>query len=375
MNKKSIGKLLSLLLAFAMLMSVTNVLPAAAEEPTAIYTDWAFNDDYSKVTIDGKVYDNYVVLTAHHGVKELSMGSFWASYLLNPYMQKEYTPDEYFAKERDQFFKSIMTGVEAFYPVRELISVNGQPWQRYEYKDYFLDKFDMFYDVQFAGKITRERLWSILEDESCNGLAFGMVQQGLTKEQAAAKFDYRKYAVKAIEWDLVKTSEEFLSINGGQAYAPGNKGEFDSLAALERAMESDVPIVGTVVPQTVVTLFLNNPTMTVQKDGKSQSVTLEAVPFAPRGTTLVPIRAITEAFGGTVEWYGITKDVVITNGATTIKLRLGDKTAYVNDKPVVMLEAAQAINGRTVVPLRFISENIGYSVKWEGAISKITISN
>ena len=82
--------------------------------------------------------------------------------------------------------------------------------------------------------------------------------------------------------------------------------------------------------------------------------------------TMVPLRAIFEALGASVEWYGETRTVVSTKGGTTIKLTIDDATMYVNDVPVTLDSPACIVDDRTLVPVRAISEAFKLKVDWLG---------
>jgi len=109
---------------------------------------------------------------------------------------------------------------------------------------------------------------------------------------------------------------------------------------------------------------------------------LDAPPFIDKQSsrTLVPLRFISQAFGAEVEWDEKLRKVTIkkastkNNPAILIELWPGNKTAKVNLKSVE-LDAAPVIipPGRTMVPLRFISESFGSSVSWDGINRRITI--
>lgn len=388
MKKKIMREILALFMIFTVMFSAANITVASAasdekvprnawdvtdeeeeKPPVAKYTDWAFNDDYTKVTINGKSYDNYIVIVRNN--QELVMMNMWGMYLTSPYDQMTRTPDEV-AAGLDDSLNAIFSGNESKYPLNELVSINGIPWQDTKFKDKYLSYFETFYDSQFTNTISKTDLWNILEDKSYNGLALGIIREKLTKDQATVKYDLSKMKVTVQDWEMVKTGAEFAAKNGGQAYVPTEL-TYPTQDDLKEAMKEDAPT-QTKLKITVV-LYLNNPIMTVSNGSTTKTVTLEAAPYAPNGTTLVPVRAITEAFGSTVDWDGTTQEVLITKDNTTIKLKIGSKTVYVNGNAVEMLEAAQIINGKTVIPLRFISENMGYKVEWDGATSKITISN
>jgi len=103
-------------------------------------------------------------------------------------------------------------------------------------------------------------------------------------------------------------------------------------------------------------------------------LTMDVAPLIEQGRTLVPLRAIFEALGATVDWNEATRTVTGKKGATTIKLVVGLESAYVNDKPVTLDVPGRIINGRTLVPLRFVSESLGAGVAWDGAARRVTIS-
>ena len=91
------------------------------------------------------------------------------------------------------------------------------------------------------------------------------------------------------------------------------------------------------------------------------------------GRTMVPVRPIAEALGATVLWMKETRQVVIFTDADTIVLTLGSATAVVNGQSVVLpgeVPACVAKSGgveRTLVPLRFVSEQLHAQVDWDGA--------
>jgi hypothetical protein len=110
----------------------------------------------------------------------------------------------------------------------------------------------------------------------------------------------------------------------------------------------------------------------VTVNGKATSI--PAVPEIVNGRTFVPIRFVAETFGATVDWLAETQGITITLGDSTIGLQIGNATAVINGS-IVSLEAAPYIkNGSTMVPLRVISEAFGGDVAWDPAARTITIS-
>ncbi|BFT74128.1 stalk domain-containing protein [Paenibacillus sp. P36] len=105
-----------------------------------------------------------------------------------------------------------------------------------------------------------------------------------------------------------------------------------------------------------------------------QSISVET-PYANNGVTLVPLRVITSAFGAALSWASETQTVGLTYNGTSISLQIGSTTATVNGKDEQIEVAPELKNGTTMVPLRFISEKFGASVKFDEATSTIAISS
>ncbi|MFA4953892.1 MAG: PQQ-binding-like beta-propeller repeat protein [Patescibacteria group bacterium] len=127
--------------------------------------------------------------------------------------------------------------------------------------------------------------------------------------------------------------------------------------------------------QTIIILQIGNPTCTVN----GSSIALDSPPVIKNGRTLVPIRVIIEALGGTVGWDGAARKVTVALGNATIELWISKNAATVNGVDTLidstnLKVVPEIINGRTMLPLRFVSENLGCSVTWADATRTITIT-
>lgn len=107
--------------------------------------------------------------------------------------------------------------------------------------------------------------------------------------------------------------------------------------------------------------------------GQRPNFDANARPMIQNGRTLVPVRAITEAMGARVGYDEKQQKVMINNGTVDVNLFINNKGAIVNGKRVNLDEPARIVNGRTMVPLRFISENLGANVNWDGETETITV--
>lgn len=97
-------------------------------------------------------------------------------------------------------------------------------------------------------------------------------------------------------------------------------------------------------------------------------------PYIKDSRTLVPFRKILETLGATVSWDESSKKVIAQKGSTQIQLKIGSREAMVNGKGVSLDVSPEISGGRTFVPLRFVSENLGASVSWDGNSKSISIA-
>ena len=104
--------------------------------------------------------------------------------------------------------------------------------------------------------------------------------------------------------------------------------------------------------------------VTVMVDG--EYVKFDVQPTIIEGRTLVPVRAIFEALGAEVEWNGDTRTAVSSKGDTKVSVQIDNNVMKVNDADVVLDVPAQLIDNRTLVPVRAISEAYDCYVDWNG---------
>ena len=99
----------------------------------------------------------------------------------------------------------------------------------------------------------------------------------------------------------------------------------------------------------------------------------DVVPQNIEGRVLVPIRTISEEMGAEVLYEHETRTVTIIDGDNTIILNIGETTAYINDVENELDVPANVIDGRTMVPIRFVSEAMDSVVEWDGDTKTVII--
>lgn len=100
----------------------------------------------------------------------------------------------------------------------------------------------------------------------------------------------------------------------------------------------------------------------------------DAKPTMTGGRVLVPLRAVLDGMGINVKFDPGTSLITASQNQTVVKLTLGSRNASVNGRLVTLDVPAQAVSGRTYVPLRFFGEAFGADVKWRGFDETVLIT-
>ncbi|KAB8129190.1 hypothetical protein F9U64_15505 [Gracilibacillus oryzae] len=100
----------------------------------------------------------------------------------------------------------------------------------------------------------------------------------------------------------------------------------------------------------------------------------EEKPFIYQGRTMVPLRLISEYLKMDVSWDPESGEITITEKDTIITLQENSDKAYINDTIYHLDAKPQIIDGVTFVPVRFISEGLGAKVNWSSKENKVSIS-
>lgn len=114
-------------------------------------------------------------------------------------------------------------------------------------------------------------------------------------------------------------------------------------------------------------------TIRVIVDG--QPVVFDQPPITIGGRVLVPLRGVFERLGAFVEWERSTNMVTAVRSGSQIQLRIGSRQGFVNGNPTLLDIPPMVVRGRTLVPLRFISEALGAQVDWDPAARTVYVSS
>ena len=127
--------------------------------------------------------------------------------------------------------------------------------------------------------------------------------------------------------------------------------------------------------QKMVILNVDKPNMVVNGQVKEIDPGKGTTPLIKNNRTLVPIRSIIEEMGGKIDWDSTERKVSISLNGKTVELWIDKDIARVNGEDKKLDAAAEVINERTMIPVRFASENLGLFVNWDSDAKSIGISN
>lgn len=186
--------------------------------------------------------------------------------------------------------------------------------------------------------------------ESVNWEGWKTVEVNLSSENIAypAKLK-RLYLVNFADGQDERAPQGMIAIDNLRAQLPAGSSSILSNAAMD--------------------LTVNSKSAKINGETKS----LDVAPMVLNGSTYVPVRVILDAFGGETKWDGASQRVTILRGDRFLEMNVNQKAINQNGKRLTSDVAPVMRNGRTLVPLRLVSEQLGLTVKWEQKTKSITI--
>ena len=106
----------------------------------------------------------------------------------------------------------------------------------------------------------------------------------------------------------------------------------------------------------------------------SADIEFDTPPVIINGRTMIPIRAVAEQMGLKVGWNGEIQTVTIQNYNSVAKLTIGEDVMLFNDSSIKLDSAPIIIDDRTCLPLRAVAEAFGAEVLWDGEKEAVTIN-
>jgi hypothetical protein len=104
-----------------------------------------------------------------------------------------------------------------------------------------------------------------------------------------------------------------------------------------------------------------------------KKIELETPPIIINKRTMVPLRFIVENFGGNIYWNNLDSSIKIVFPEKEILMWINNSISYINGDKYILDAPPVIINGRTLVPIRFVAEALGSYVFWNPVDSGVTI--
>ena len=213
------------------------------------------------------------------------------------------------------------------------------------YMDTFPDNFDKF--VVLKGNNEVYQLWS--RDEGTmyiKGDGTLQAKNGINAHQLVLQDDLTAIGGTTMEEQIPLTFEN------GEFTVNGISANYVYLSQGKQSAEK----------YTNIRVYLNG-----------KSISFDQSPIIQDGRTLVPLRAIFEALGADVNWNGATKTIISVKDDTQITMKINEKKLVKNGESIVLDVPAQLVNGRTMVPARAVAEAFDCTVEWDGNTKTIQI--
>ncbi|MFA9422616.1 MAG: beta-propeller domain-containing protein [Sedimentibacter sp.] len=106
----------------------------------------------------------------------------------------------------------------------------------------------------------------------------------------------------------------------------------------------------------------------------NEKVDFDVKPFIENGRTMVPLRGVFEKLGADIEWNKSILEVVIKDKNNEIEMLLGNNKVLVNGEVRDIDVPTKMVSSRTFAPVRFISENLGHDIRWDGNTNSVYIT-
>jgi len=165
-----------------------------------------------------------------------------------------------------------------------------------------------------------------------------------------------------------------LDLNGQEAYIAGYLAQVSQTAQPTATSGTTAQPVNTTKPgSTGASSSQSAKSIGVLLNGTAMN--FEVPPLVENGRTLVPLRAIFEAMGATVEWNAGTKTVIARKGSDVVVLPLNSTKPTINGRFYTLEVPAKIVKDRTLAPLRFVAEAFGGQVDWNDSTKTVTITS
>ncbi len=154
--------------------------------------------------------------------------------------------------------------------------------------------------------------------------------------------------------------QTYPSISGNRVVFMDNSKSREDISMVSVASESPAPDIDSI------------PGIKIMVNGRL--LPTDVSPIMEQNRILIPVRAVSEALGVNVDWNAELQQITLIGRGKNVQLVIGNSFANINGVSEELDVPASITQGRTLVPLRFVSQAFGASVNWDGAKQLVEIS-
>lgn len=184
--------------------------------------------------------------------------------------------------------------------------------------------------------------------------------------------------IRTMDFDVFASSdgENFDTVYSGQSSGKTNSAEFYQFDEPVKARYIRVEGLGNSEGTTWFSIsefgaYIDNE---IHVNVNGEALEFDTFPVMLNNSVMVPMRTIFEALGARVEWDGLSSTATGTLGENTVSAKIGSRSVTVNASVKTVENAPFLQDGRTMVPLRAISEGLGAQVNWDESAKTVYIS-
>lgn len=168
---------------------------------------------------------------------------------------------------------------------------------------------------------------------------------------------------------------EVIAIQGGKYLVDGNTIMDDNFNVITSAKPYKLGILDGVFvnSDSPLSLLVFSDLGGVKVKLNTEYLTFDQSPTIINGRTMVPLRKIFEEIGANVTWNGTDQSINAKKDNTTIKMQINNNIMTINQKQVTLDVTPQIIGGRTLVPVRAISEAFDIVVDWNNYCNTVSL--
>ncbi len=346
------------------------------------------------MAFENRIYDREIPFTANIGVKKIKVvatstvggfGTLSEIELMEKDSKKETVSfSEYAANEEaNRMYKVDTVGAEATYdgenwfthtPDAAIDGTSSTYWQSEELPKGFAATLDI--DLQKPYRI-KEIDYTPRQSEDLHGhwLGFGvyMSEDGINWEHIKDVTFEKDLSVKKIVLDEEVEARYFMFEIYDYFASRVSAAEVTFLQTKEGKDASQA------VNAEKYTLKIGSKEIICEKGGNVTTKTIDVAPFITNGSTMIPLRGLIEEMGGKITWDGDTQTIGVNNGKYKITLQICNHLVYVEDPlygniRYTLLNYPIISESRTFIPVRFVTEQLGYNVTWDGDTQTVIIT-